>query len=164
MTTTSQILSGLALTAALMVGCGSTHPSTPATESVSEPASHGEGYGYEFAPDAVMASAPAPHAAVPTPVDGRVAPELIQNVIRGAFPQMKACYDTGLARQKGLAGSVTVRFVIARDGKVANVADGGSTLGDAQVVSCVAKTLATLTFPAPSTEVVTVVYPLAFSR
>jgi Ca-activated chloride channel family protein len=57
-----------------------------------------------------------------------------------------------------------VRFVIANDGSVASVVDGGSNLGDASVVGCVFTAFRSLSFPAPEGGgVVTVVYPIEMS-
>jgi hypothetical protein len=57
----------------------------------------------------------------------------------------------------------SARFVIRRDGKVSNVADGGSDMSDAEVVSCTLKAFYGLEFPPPANGIVTVVYPIMFA-
>jgi hypothetical protein len=49
------------------------------------------------------------------------------------------------------------------DGKVSNVADGGSDVPDAEVVSCTLKAFYDLEFPPPANGIVTVVYPIMFA-
>ncbi len=60
-------------------------------------------------------------------------------------------------------GPSTVRFVIARDGSAANVAEAGSDLPNAKVVACVVHAYYGLSFPEPDGGIVTVVYPIVFS-
>ena len=68
-----------------------------------------------------------------------------------------------LAQSPTLAGTVTTRFVIGHDGAVSSAANGGSTLPDPAVVSCVVTTFYGLAFPHPEGGIVTVTYPIAFS-
>jgi hypothetical protein len=56
-----------------------------------------------------------------------------------------------------------VRFVIDRQGHVADASDGGSTLPDPDVIACIVKGFADLSFPKPEGGIVTVVYPIAFA-
>jgi hypothetical protein len=46
---------------------------------------------------------------------------------------------------------------------VSNVADGGSDMPDAEVVSCTLKAFYGLEFPPPANGIVTVVYPIMFA-
>lgn len=96
-------------------------------------------------------------------VSGRLPPEVIQRVVRQNFGRFRACYQTGLSRNPNLEGRVAARFVIARDGAVANVANGGSDLPDAAVVSCVLSAFYGLSFPEPANGIVTVTYPISLS-
>lgn len=73
----------------------------------------------------------------------------------------RACYERGLARNSGLAGSVSARFVIQRDGSVGNVSSTAeSTLPDAEVTRCVLDGYAGMKFPHPKGGIVTVIYPI----
>jgi len=96
-------------------------------------------------------------------VGGRLPPEVIQRVVRQNFGRFKACYENGLRNNPSLQGRVAVRFVIGRDGDVANVANGGSDLPDGGVVSCVTRAFYGLSFPHPENGIVTVTYPIVFS-
>lgn len=95
-----------------------------------------------------------------TQVAGRLEPSRIQYVVRSHFGKLRVCYQAGLAVRPQLRGRINVRFVIGREGKVTNVADGGSDLPDADVVECVLKAFYTLQFPEPDGGIVTVVYPI----
>jgi hypothetical protein len=101
--------------------------------------------------------------ASPPHVDGRLAPDVIQRVVRQNFGRYRFCYQEGLRNNPALAGRVAVRFVIGRDGAVSMVANGGSDLPDAQVVSCVVRAFYGLSFPQPEHGIVTVTYPFMFS-
>jgi hypothetical protein len=80
-------------------------------------------------------------------VSGRIPPEVIQRTVRQNFGRFRQCYELGLRAQSHLAGRVTARFVIGRDGAVSNVSVAGSDLPDAQVSSCVASSFYGLSFP-----------------
>jgi hypothetical protein len=98
-----------------------------------------------------------------TSVTGRLPPEAIQRIIRQNFGRFRLCYESSLHHNPTLAGRVTVRFVIGRDGAVAQVESGGSDLGDPAVVSCVVRAFYGLSFPQPEGGIVTVTYPIIFS-
>jgi hypothetical protein len=98
-----------------------------------------------------------------TQVNGRIAPEVISRIVRQNFGRLRLCYDNGLRRNSSLAGRVVVRFVIARDGTVSLVSDGGSDISDADVVSCALRVFSSMQFPTPDGGVVTVNYPIVFA-
>lgn len=98
-----------------------------------------------------------------TSVSGRLPPEIVQRIVRQNFGRFRFCYERGLGANPTLAGRVTVRFVIARDGSVAQVQNGGSDLTDPAVVSCVVRAFYGLSFPQPEGGIVTVTYPILFS-
>ena len=92
---------------------------------------------------------------------GRLPPETIQSIVRQNFGRFRFCYENGLRQNPTLEGTVSVLFVIGRDGSVASVGGGGS-LPDAGVVNCVARAFQGLSFPAPDGGVVRVSYPISF--
>jgi hypothetical protein len=98
-----------------------------------------------------------------TSVHGRLPPEAIQRIVQQSFGRFRFCYEDGLARDPSLAGRVSTKFVIDRDGSVATVADAGSDLHDDAVVACVGRAFGSLSFPEPAGGVVNVTYPLMFS-
>lgn len=97
-----------------------------------------------------------------TSVSGRIPPGVIQRIVRNNYGRFRACYQSGLRNNPSLQGRVMVRFVIARDGRVQG-ASGGGDLPDNGVVSCVARSFGSLSFPRPENGIVTVSYGLAFS-
>jgi Ca-activated chloride channel family protein len=96
-------------------------------------------------------------------MSGRLAPEVIQRVIRDSYKQLRACYEKGLAKNPTLTGRVQVRFTIQRDGTVSKVTEENSTLPDPDVIHCILPEYEKLKFPKPDGGAVTVVYPIMFS-
>lgn len=99
----------------------------------------------------------------PTTISGRLAPEVIQRVVRQNFGRFRGCYEAGLRGNPSLAGRVAISFTVGRDGSVGMVGTGGSDLPDAGVVGCVAKQFYGLSFPAPEDGIVKVTYPIVFN-
>ncbi len=97
-------------------------------------------------------------------VSGRLPREVVHRTLRNNYGRVEMCYEKGLARNPNLEGRVTVRFIIGNDGKVSNVSNGGSDLPDAEVVTCVMHAYSRVSFPQPEGGVVTVVYPISFTR
>jgi len=98
-----------------------------------------------------------------TIVTGRIPPEVVQRIVRQNYGRFRMCYENGLRANPNLGGRVMTRFVIGRDGSVANASNGGSDLADAGVVSCVVSAFYGLSFPTPENGIVTVSYPITFS-
>jgi hypothetical protein len=98
-----------------------------------------------------------------TQVNGRLPPEVIQRIVRQNFGRFRLCYENGLRTNPNLAGGVTVRFSISREGAVSSTSDGGSSLPDQGVIGCVVRGFGNLSFPAPEGGIVTVVYPIIFN-
>lgn len=98
-----------------------------------------------------------------TSVSGRLPPEVIQRIVRQQFGRLRLCYENGLRVSPSLAGRVSVRFVIDREGNVAGASNGGSDMPDPLVVACVVRAFSGLRFPAPEGGVVSVTYPVMFS-
>jgi hypothetical protein len=96
-------------------------------------------------------------------VNGHLRPEVIQRIVRQNFGRFRFCYEAGIRNNPNLQGRVAVKFVVSRTGAVAMTADGGSDLPDQNVVQCVVRAFAELSFPPPEAGMVTVVYPIVFS-
>jgi len=96
-------------------------------------------------------------------VNGRLAPEIIQRIVRQRAPWIRRCYEQGLGRNPDLQGRVLVRFVIDRQGNVSSVNTGGSDIPDAQLTHCVAAVFQGTQFPSPEGGIVTVAYPIVFT-
>lgn len=90
----------------------------------------------------------------------RVPPEVIRQTVRAQYGRFRSCYEGGLARNRGLQGRITLRFVIERDGKVSTPTVAGNDLPDCQVAHCVRDAFLMLEFPPPKGGIVTVQYPI----
>jgi beta-lactamase regulating signal transducer with metallopeptidase domain len=121
------------------------------------------GYEYEADPARTGADAKSPMAASTTNENGRLAPEVIQHVVRESFGRFRSCYEAGLAKNARLQGRVTVSFVIEQNGAVHDASDHGSDIADPAVVQCVVDGFGRLSFPPPQGGYVTVIYPIEFS-
>ena len=163
-----------ALVASAVLGfaaCSSAGPGTmPEPTGGTQPAATGTGmdaYGYKYEGDP-LAKMPAEQAGAPAPAsttneNGRLAPEIIQSVIRSNFGRFRTCYEMAVKTNAKLQGRVTVGFTINPDGTVGNAKDEGSTLADANAVQCIVGGFGKLAFPPPRGGYVTVVYPIEFS-
>lgn len=98
-----------------------------------------------------------------TSVNGRLPPEVIQRIVRQNFGRFRLCYENGLRSNPVLQGRISVTFVIARDGSITSVKDGGSDMPDTGVVQCVVRGFGNLSFPQPEAGIVTVTFPLIFN-
>jgi Ca-activated chloride channel family protein len=98
-----------------------------------------------------------------TSVSGRLPPEVVKRIVRQNFGRFRLCYEKGLRNNPELEGRVTIAFTIGADGTVVTSTDGGSTLPDSAVKSCVVAGVRGLAFPAPEGGVVTVRFPVMFS-
>ncbi|MCS6900867.1 MAG: AgmX/PglI C-terminal domain-containing protein, partial [Myxococcales bacterium] len=105
---------------------------------------------------------PSVRMSTPT-VSGRIAPEIIQRIVRQNFGQFRLCYENGLRSNPGLAGRVAVRFLIDRSGRVTSVANAGSDLPDSTVVACVVRSFSGLSFPEQESGIVSVTYPISLA-
>jgi hypothetical protein len=104
---------------------------------------------------------PSLRAAGVTELTGHMPAEVIQRVVRDNFGRFRACYESGLRENPALEGRVVTRFAIDRQGLVTMAQDGGSSLPNPGVVSCVIRSFYSLSFPEHEGGIVTVVYPLA---
>jgi hypothetical protein len=95
--------------------------------------------------------------------NGRLAPEMIQLVVRTHFDALRRCYEAALMRDPNVQGRVAIKFVIDPSGATTRVSDAGSDLPDAKVIACVADRFRELRFAPPHGGIVTVVYPLIFN-
>lgn len=105
---------------------------------------------------------PVTRLSTPT-ISGRIAPEVIQRIVRQSFGRFRLCYENGLRNNPNLAGRVSVRFIIDRSGRVSSTANAGSDLPDSAVVSCVVRSFSGMSFPEPENGIVSVTYPISFS-
>ena len=105
-------------------------------------------------PAALLAlSLAACHPAAPTPAPGAGSLEKddIRAVVRAHIPDVRECYNRGLARDKNLVGRVDVRFTIGPTGAVSSASVQATTLPFwARFVGrCIARAARRWPFPAP---------------
>jgi hypothetical protein len=72
---------------------------------------------------------------------------VIKETLAGAYPQVKACYETGLATKPELAGVVSTQFFITPNGTVASSNASGV---DGEVALCIADVIKGIEFPKPA--------------
>lgn len=78
--------------------------------------------------------------------------------------RVRSCYGHFLGRGTSQGGKITIKFVIAQDGKVYSTMVKASEIGDPELLSCLTGTIATYVFPEPKGGgVVIVSYPFIFS-
>ena len=97
------------------------------------------------------------------PLATGISRERVDEVVADRGAALRACYEEGLARNKELRGAIAVSMSVEDTGRVADAKSvPGTTLQDAEVVSCVVGIMKTLEFglqDAPQT----VRYALAFA-
>ncbi len=98
--------------------------------------------------------------------------DYIRSRIREDYiPLAKDCYEQGLKKNPKLAGKIVADFSIVGNKNVGGIIDevafdrdGGTTLGDPDVLECLKQSLYSVTFePPPDDGKVTVTYPISFS-
>jgi hypothetical protein len=110
------------------------------------------------------ARTPAPQVTVGTATVGpALDADIVKRIVRRNINRLRYCYEKALVSKPALAGKVTVKFTIKKDGSVTGAASSGSDLPDKDVIACVVNTFAQLSFPEPHNGVpVIVTYPMAF--
>ena len=105
-----------------------------------------------------------PHA-VPTlsigqpNVQGDLDKAIVRRYIKRHQDKLTACYETQLAKQPKLRGTVQAQFAIGGDGKVTQSDASGV---DPAVASCIAGVIKAIEFPKPKSGTVGVNYPFTF--
>jgi len=95
---------------------------------------------------------------------GSLSKDEIRTVMKGNVNQVRFCYEKSLSANPSLEGKVVVSFVIDPEGKVGTCTIAESTLGDADVESCILKAVQRWTFPKPKGGgIVEVSYPFVLT-
>jgi hypothetical protein len=102
-----------------------------------------------------------PRYSYPTAISGNgLDKSIIKRYIKRSEASISYCYEKELLARPGLAGSVTIQFLISTTGDVQSSLGQGF---DSNVASCVASVIKTINFPAPKDgSNVTVNYPFTF--
>ena len=91
-------------------------------------------------------------------VEGSLDKELIRRVIHAHRSQVRFCYESELVRHPGMNGKVSVKFIIAATGAVQRASIDSSTLGNANVESCIVSRVYQWQFPKPKGGGIVVVH------
>ena len=90
---------------------------------------------------------------------------LIDEVIKRHMNQIRYCYQRELPRDPSLAGKITIKFVIAKDGSVSSASVKATTMNNPAVEECVVGRFMRMEFPQPKGGgIVIVSYPFHFSQ
>jgi TonB family protein len=92
------------------------------------------------------------------PLDERA----IDRVVRRHEGDIRSCYDIGLSRIAGLAGTLRLDFTITPSGATTGARISESTLEHPEVERCLVDIVSRWRFPASDTKT-DVAYPLAFA-
>ena len=93
-------------------------------------------------------------------IEGGLSHAVIQATIEKNLPQVRACYEAGLQKWPGLAGTVLTKFEIGYSGKLNYSKISRSTLDNSQVENCIIRNMKKWQFPGPEGGVsVKVNYP-----
>jgi hypothetical protein len=149
---------------ATVLGCSAAEPE-PAELGESAQPQKSAGYGFEFVTDRIAAQGALPASAPVSndKIQGRLAPEMIRDVVRASFGPMKDCYTDALAAHRALEGEIAARLVIRQDGSVEGVTVERSTISDAAMTTCVTGVFGALKFPSSDGGIATVIYPVVFA-
>ena len=97
-------------------------------------------------------------------VVGSLDKEIIRRVVRRHRSEIRYCYEKELQKNPKLAGTVTMKFVIAGTGSVMTAAVSSTDLNNSAVESCMANKIRKWDFPEPKGGgIVNVNYPFKFS-
>lgn len=97
-------------------------------------------------------------------VSGGITKTLVRTVINcGVLGLVRTCYETSLQANPTLKGRIAYTFSIDENGYVASVTLASSTVGDAQLETCVLQGFYDLVFPIPTEYPVEVTYPFQVS-
>lgn len=105
-------------------------------------------------------------AAVPDPparqdLPGALGRDTIRSAVGRRRGALRRCHEAALIETPGVAGTVTVRIVIAPAGGVTSAAVSGNSTGNDGLARCIEREIGNLQFP-QSASITTVVYPFRF--
>ena len=94
---------------------------------------------------------------------GALDKSLIEKVIKKNINQIRYCYSRELNKNPNLAGKISIKFVISKDGTVAKASVKKSSMGNKKVEGCIAGRFKRFKFPKPKGNgIVLVTYPFVF--
>jgi hypothetical protein len=122
----------------------------------------GDGGGTAF--DKRRTRVPSARIAGPPVVGPGIDKDIIRRVVRSHLMEVRGCYNQGLVKNPNLAGRVSIQFTIGPAGVVGAAVVAETSLDDAAVGNCIAKSVRRWKFPKPTVGGSTIVtYPFALS-
>lgn len=162
MTRISSIKPALVFVAAMLAGCGAADGGIDEGSQAlnGSEAKKASDYGYEMVPlKLVQDDSPIPSSNGKIG-EGRIAPEKVVEQARAHLPELRACYAEALKRDASLRGELVVSFAVEQDGKVRKPEILRSTVGDADLATCITTTFGSFTMPASPAGEMRVHYPI----
>jgi hypothetical protein len=127
------------------------------------------GSGYGHGPGTGLGTLARHHPITPAITVGQVTTrgsldkEIIRRVVRLHMNEVKYCYDQELVRKPGLAGRISLQFIISGTGQVISSFVQSTTMSNVRVESCVASAVKRWPFPKPTGGGIAIVsYPFNF--
>lgn len=160
------------LACAALAGCASapeTPPSTPATTTTTQTTTTSTTVVQPAVtpPPASTAAATKTDPADPGSNDPAMERRLraqITNAARKPHDKLLVCYRDAIRRDKKTSGTVSINFTVAPSGEPVVIDDAGSTVKDADFVTCVRSVLSKASYPRWKGKAVTVVVNYDFTR
>jgi len=94
------------------------------------------------------ATPPTPPTPTPSAAASGLTPAQLAPVVNEVMPRMQRCFDRRVRRVRGLAGAITVQFVIDASGRVTQSDAVTNGTGDEWMGRCVAQNVQRMRFPA----------------
>ncbi len=95
-------------------------------------------------------------------ISGLYLPEVLRRFIHRQVAAMEFCYEQQLVVMPTLSGTITLRFTIGADGKIAGAA-ADSPPAMHVLAQCVQRQISVIQLPSPTAGAVQVIYPVMFS-
>lgn len=93
--------------------------------------------------------------------DGGLDKDIIRRIVRAHISEIRACYNEGLGRDPALGGRLVAEFKVSGEGQVAALPKIATSIGDAEVDSCIADAIHGWRFPKTRAgEEVLITYPI----
>ncbi len=142
----------LLLVVALAAGCAHSKGTAPVAEEPRAEAGSG------------LSPAPPPSTSAPVAPSGELSTRAFQEFMRTRVRPITDCHARALAKDASAGGRILIRFVIASDGRLTEVATLDSAPEARAVADCVVAAMGTWRTPFRPPEPVTLEYPFTFSH
>lgn len=97
-------------------------------------------------------------------VQGSLSRSEVLKVLNANQRKVQRCYERALTSKPQLSGRLTFSWTIKTNGRVGDVRQSASTLGDNNVSKCIGSVIKSMRFPEPKGGPVTITFPWIFTR